>query len=147
MLVLGESPFKPSVVGALLAAGEMRGVQRFDPSAREARVVQLRRLPRRAGVRVPIGVTGGVERREGDLVDPDVVGMRVELPIVGVGHDHLRTHGPDDADQPADGFVERRVGEVVGPGVHVGVGHARIVVAEHHQLVVADGVDTGPELL
>ena len=49
-----------------------------DAPEREARVVELRRLPRRAGVGEPVGIAGGVERHHRDLVHPDVVGVRVE---------------------------------------------------------------------
>ena len=44
---------------------------------------------------------------------PDVIGVRVELAVVAVGDDHLRSLGPDDAHQPLDRLVERRVREVV----------------------------------
>ena len=50
-------------------------------------------------------------------------------------------------DQPLDRLVERGVGEVVGPGVVVGVGHAGVVVAEQVHRRVPDGGDAVLELL
>ena len=104
-------------------------------------VVELRRLPRLAGVGKRVGIAGGVERRARDLVHADVVGVRVEVAVVAVGDDHLRPLGADDLHEPLDRFVERRVREVVGAGVRLGVGHARVAVAEHVQRRVADRVD------
>ena len=54
-------------------------------------------------------------------MDPDVVGVRVEVAVVAVGDDHLRPLGADDAHEPVDRLVERRVGEVVGPCALVSV--------------------------
>ena len=78
---------------------------------------------------------------------PDVVRMRVELAVVGIRDDDLRTLGPDEGHESTDRLVERRVGEVVGPFVHVGVGHAGVVVAEHLDDVVADRRGAVGELL
>ena len=47
----------------------------------------------------------------------------------------------------AVGLVELGVGERVGMGVGLRVGHARIAVAEQHDLVVADDLGGGPQLL
>ena len=69
---------------------------------------------------------------------PDVVRMRVALLVVGVGDDHLRSFAPDDLDECADGLVERDVGERRRILVGIGVGHARVAVVEHHDLVVPD---------
>ena len=44
----------------------------------------------------------------------------------------------DDRHEPADGLVERRHVERIGMVVGVGVDHARVAVAEHHDLVEAD---------
>ena len=80
-------------------------------------------MPRVAGVGVAVRVTGGVEGGERDLVHPEVVRVLVEGALVAVGDQHLRLLAPDHGDQPADGLLERRVGEVVGAGVGLGVGH------------------------
>ncbi len=113
-------------------------VHRLYAPARPHRVVELERLPGVAGVGVRVGVTGALERRHGDVVDPQVVGMRIAALIVGIGDDHLRPLPADDGDQPADGLVERGVGERVGMLVGLGVGHARVAITEHDHLVVAD---------
>ena len=76
---------------------------------------------------------------------PHVVGVRVD-PVAGVADDHLRPLPPDDLDQAAGGVVEVGVGEVVGVGVRLGVGHARVAVAEQVQLVVADDAHRVVEL-
>ena len=82
----------------------------------------------------PVGiggrVAGQVERRQGDLGDPEVVGVRVHLLRLRVGHDDLRPHPPYDLDQPADGLVEVGAGERVGMMVGLRLGHARVAVAE-----------------
>ena len=69
---------------------------------------------------------------------PEVVGVRVAALLVAVGEDHLGPRAPDDRDQPADGLVHRRLGEAERVGVGLAVGHARVAVAEHLDLVVAD---------
>ena len=122
-------------------------MQRLDAPQREARVVHLRRLPRRPRLGVLGRVAGRLERRDRDLVDPDVIGVRVELPVISVGDDHLWPCGTDDRHEPADRLVERRVREVVGPRVRLGIRHARVVIAEPPQLVVADRRDARLELL
>ena len=108
-------------------------MQRLHPRDRPRHVVELRRLPRLAGVGIGLGITGQRRTPARDLVHADVVGVRVEVLLVAVGDDHLRPLGADDAHEPLDGFVERRVGEVVGAGVRLGVGHPAVVVAEHVQ--------------
>ena len=87
-----------------------------------------------------------------------MVGVGVALLVVGVGDDDLGPFPADDGHQPAHGLVERGPGEAVGPGVGRGVGHARVPVAEHDDLVVADdrcgrrqfahadGGEVGPDL-
>ena len=69
---------------------------------------------------------------------PDVVGVRVPAGVVAVGDHHLRTLVPHDAHEAADGLVEIGIGEVLGMGVRLGVGHAGVAVAEQVQRVVAD---------
>ena len=44
-------------------------------------------------------------------MDPQVVGVRVALLVVGIGDDHLRPLPADDRDQPADRLVEVGAGE------------------------------------
>jgi hypothetical protein len=95
---------------------------------------------------VGVGVAGLLEGEHRDVVDPQVVGVRVAALVVAVGHDHLRALATDDLDQPADGLVERGVGEGVGVGVGRRVGHARVAVAQQHDLVVADDLGGPLEL-
>ena len=74
--------------------------------------------------------------------------MRVALLVVAVGDDHLRALAADDRDQPADGLVE--VGawrSSAGSAFASRVGHARVAVAEHDDLVVADDLGRARELL
>ena len=71
-------------------------------------------------------------------MDPDVVRVRIELPVLRVGDDHLRPFHADEADEPPDRFVERGVREVVGPSVDLGLGHPGVVVAEQVHRRVAD---------
>jgi hypothetical protein len=92
-------------------------------------VVELERLVGRAGLRVALGVAGGLEGGHRDLVGADVVGVRVAAALV-VGQHHLGPLGPDDGDQPAGGLVQVGVGEGVGMAVGLAVGHARVAVAE-----------------
>ena len=46
-------------------------------------------MPARTGLRIAIGIAGGVERQLGDLVDPEVIGVRVARLVPRVGDDHL----------------------------------------------------------
>src|SRR5207245_440653 len=89
----------------------------------------------------------GVERRNRDVVYAQVVGVRVERPIVAVRHDHLRTFRADDLDEAPNRLVQRSVGEIVGARVRLRVGHPGIVIAEHVKRVVADRIDGVAQLL
>ena len=100
-------------------------MQRDHTPPREARVVHLRRLPRRPCLRELPRIPRGVERGQGDLVDPDVVRVRIELPVLRVGDDHLRPFHADEADEAPDGFFERCVREVVGASVDLGARASR----------------------
>ena len=86
-----EAPLEPGRVRALLTPVEVRLVQRLHPRDRPRHVVQLERLPRLARVGIRLGITGEIERRNRDLVHTDVIGVRVEVAVVAVGDDHLRT--------------------------------------------------------
>src|SRR3984957_1337381 len=84
--------------------------------------------------------------------------MGVFVLPVGVGDDDLGPLPPDDGHQAPDRLVQRRLGEAVGTGVGLGVGHARVPVAQHDGVVVANDVggrlelghpdppDVGPDL-
>ena len=71
-------------------------------------------------------------------MDPQVVGVRVALLVVVVGDEHLRPLPADHRHQPAGGLVDVGVGERLRVLVGLGLGHARVAVAEHHDLVEAD---------
>ena len=91
-------------------------------------------------------------------MDPDVVRVGVLGLVVAVGDDDLGPLAADHLDQPPDRLVERGLGERVRPGVGLGVGHARVSVAQQDRLVVSDDVrgrlelghadpaDVGPDL-
>ena len=64
--------------------------------------------------------------------------MRVATLVVAVGDDDLRALAPDDRHQPAGGLVDVGLVEAVGMVVRLGVGHARVAVAEHLDHVEAD---------
>ena len=72
--------------------------------------------------------------------------MGIALLVVLVGHHDLRTHTPDHGHEPAHRLVEGCLGEAVGAGVGRRVLHARVAVAEHDHLVVADHRGGGLEL-
>ena len=105
---------------------------------REHRVVELVGLPGRARLGEPVRVPGRSEGGQSDLVDPQMVGVGVAGLLVAVDHHDLGSGAADDGHQPAHGLVERRLGEAVGIGVGLRPGHARVPVAEHDDLVVAD---------
>ncbi len=86
-------------------------------------VVHLGHLPRLAELRVAVGVGRGVDRSHRDLVDPQVVRVRVPGLVVAVGQDDLRSLASDDLHQPPDRLVERGPGEAAGIGVVLAVGH------------------------
>ena len=67
-----------------------------------------------------------------------MVGVRIPLLIVVVGDDHLRLGAPNDVDQPAGRLVEIGLVEAIGMLVGLGIRHARIAVAQHHDLVEPD---------
>ena len=60
--------------------------------------------------------------------------------VLAVGDDDLGALPADDGDEPLDRLVERGLAERGRVGVGLGVGHARVAVAEEHRLVVADDV-------
>ena len=138
---------EPLLVERRLAAQpHHRLVDGHQAGLRPDRVVQLRRLARLAELGVPRRVAGALERQHRDVVHLEVVGVRVAALVVAVGDDHLRPRAADDRDQPSDrprrsGLVERL--RVV---VRLGVGHARVAVAEHHDLVEADDLGRRGEL-
>ena len=72
--------------------------------------------------------------------------MRVAALVVAVGDDHVGALRADHRDQPADGLVDRRLVERLGMVVGVGVGHARVAVAEHDDLVEADDLRRAGQL-
>ena len=76
-----------------------------------------------------------------------MVGVRVPLLVVAVGDDHLRPLAADDRNQPAHGLVEVSVGEGAGILVLGCIGHARVAVAQHDDLVVADEIGGPGQLL
>ena len=131
--VLVESAFEPRGVHALLTPAEVRLVQGLDPCDRPRHVVQLERLPRCTRVGIGLRIAREVERRQADLVHANVVGVRIERAILAVRDDHLRAFGADDLHEAADRLVERCVGEVVGTGVLLGIGHAAVAVTEQLQ--------------
>ena len=110
----------------------------LDALPRPHRVVGLRHLPGLARFGVPVGIGGPIDGGLRDVVHLDVVGVRVAALLVAVGEDHLRPRPPDDPDQAAHGFIHRGLGEAERVGVGLAVGHARVAVAEHLDLVVAD---------
>ena len=83
-------------VRALLAALLVRRVQRLHPCDRPRHEVELQRLPRLAGFGVRLGIAREIERGHRDLVHADVIGMRIEVAVVAVRDDHLRTLFADD---------------------------------------------------
>ncbi len=76
----------------------------------------------------------------------DVIRVRVEVAVVPVRDDDLRSFGTDQPDQPLHRLVQWGVREVVRSMVDVGVGHPGIVVAEQVHDVVSDGLGAGLEL-
>ncbi len=58
--------------------------------------------------------------------------------VVAVDHHDLGPGPPDHRHQPLDRLVEGSLGEALGIGVGLGTGHARIAIAQHDDLVVAD---------
>jgi hypothetical protein len=66
--------------------------------------------------------------------------VRVGGLVVAVGDDHLGLGTADHLDEAARGFVEVGLVEAVGMLVGVAVGHPRVAIAEHHDLVEPDHV-------
>ena len=75
-----------------------------------------------------------------------VVRVGVALLVVVVGDDHLRTGPADGRHETADGLVERGLVEAGRVLVARRVGHARVPVAEHDDLVEADDLGRAGEL-
>ena len=89
------APLEPLLERRLDAALEHRLVQRLGALGREADVVvELERLPRLAGVGELVGIGGGVEGGDRDLVGADVVGVRVAAELV-VGRHDVRAEAAD----------------------------------------------------
>ena len=112
--LIGRRSLEPTLVeGRLEAQLDELLVHRHDPGPREARVVELLRLPRLTRLGVLRGVTR-LERGDRDGVHLEVVGVRVALLIVAVGEDHVGAFGPDDRPQayrrPRRSGVEETVG-------------------------------------
>src|SRR5258708_11220277 len=69
---------QPRVVEGRLQAELLElGVDLAEALPRPDRVVELGGGERRSGAREAVRITGGVEGHDGDLVDPEVVRMRV----------------------------------------------------------------------
>ena len=83
-------------------------------------------------------VAGCVEGGYRNIVHLEVVGMVVLAAGIGIGHHHLRPDPPDDRHQSTHRLVLVGIGEGIGAGVVLGVLHARVAVAQHNDLVVAD---------
>src|SRR5580693_9730720 len=79
-----------AVLGALIPGLEPVGVRRLEPAPQQllvqrlvaraveaGEVVQLQRLPRLARSGIPVGVRGGLERLDTDVVALDMVRVRV----------------------------------------------------------------------
>ena len=64
--------------------------------------------------------------------------MGVVLLVVAVGDDHLGPHPADLGHEAPDRLVERAGRKGARVGVRGRARHARVAVAEHDQLVVAD---------
>ena len=92
---------QPSSYGESMPSSRYLACSASMRARRPGGVVQLQRLPRRPEVGAMGRIGGPVERRDADLVDPDVVGVAVALLIVGVGHDDLRSVDAGSA-APAD---------------------------------------------
>ena len=73
--------------------------------------------------------------------------MRIAGLLVAVGDDHLRTLTAEHLHEATDGFVEVGLCEAPRIVVRLGVGHARVAVAEHDELVVADDPGRGRDLV
>src|ERR1017187_7050077 len=75
--------FQPLRIGRLQAPLYHPLVQRGEPRLVErSEVVELERLPGIAGTRVTVGVGGGLERLDRDLMSSDVVRVRVPALLV-----------------------------------------------------------------
>lgn len=110
----------------------------LDTAARPRRVVELEWLEDGSSIRIPLRVAGAIEGEHRDLVDSDVIRMRVAAVIVAVGHDHSGLLASDDLDKVTDLGIEIRAVKAVGMRVGLGVGHPGVAVAEHDDLVESD---------
>ena len=72
--------------------------------------------------------------------------MRVAGLVLAVGDDDLGALPADDGDEPLDRLVEGGLGEGGRVLVGLGVGHARVPVAQEHRVVVADDLGGGLQL-
>ena len=86
--------------------------QRLQPARAERGVIEPCGPVGRPGVRVAGRIGGSVERRQGRLVQLDMVGVPVAAELV-VADDYLRPMPADRGDDPAGNFVERRLEEAV----------------------------------
>ena len=145
--VVDVGPLEPVVVERRLAAQpDERLVDGDHAGPRPGRVVQLRRLVRLTGIRIPAGVTGALECQHRDVVDAEVVGVRVPALVVAVGDDDLGLGAADDRHQTSGRLVEVGLVERLRVLVRLGIRHPRVAVAEHHDLVEADDLRRRGEL-
>ncbi len=137
-VVTGRALEPPVVVRRVDPQLQELGVPAGDPGPRPHRVVQLGWLPGWTRLRVPTGISCGVEGRHRHVVHLHVVGVVVLAPGVRVGDDDLGSDPPDDRHQATDGLVRVGVGERPRVGVGFRLLHSGVPVAEHHDLVVSD---------
>ena len=119
----------------------------LDALARPQGVVELGRRPRLTQVRAVGRVAGAFVGGHGDIVDPYVVRMHVAALILGIGHDDVGPVTADHGHQPGHRLVQIGPGEAVGMVVGLRSLHARVAIAEHLNLFVADDLRSSAQLL
>ena len=101
----------------------------------------------RAQVGTPRRVAGTSKGRNRDVVHPEVIRVGIALLVVHVREDDVWTCGPDDLHELRDRIVERDVRERLGVLVVRRFGHARVPVAQQHDLREPDCLGRVGELV
>ena len=115
---------------------------RFGPH----RVVELRRLEGLAKLGIPVRIAGTIERQHRNVVHAQMVGMRVTGLVIAIGDHHLRLRPADDGNQTTNCFVKISLVEAARMLIRRRLGHARVAIAEHLDLVEADDGCCGSQL-
>ena len=130
---------EPLLIERRLAMDANHGfVRRQHANPRPHRVIELRGGKRLAKLAIPVGVTSPLEGQHGNVMHFEVVGVRVSGLVIAISNQYLRAFATDQSDKPPGGLIEVSLMKAVGVIVGLRVGHSRIAITEHLNLIKAD---------